>query len=45
MIPFERIDGAFSALPKEPVNFADEDKEYVRKVAAVNTMRLWFIGN
>lgn len=45
MIPFERLDGAFSALPEEPVNFADEDKEYVKKVAAVNTMRLWFNGN
>ena len=45
MIPFDRIDSAFSALPEKPVNFADEDKEHVKKVTAVNTMRLWFNGN
>ena len=45
MIPFERLDGAFSAFPEEPAPAVDEEKEYVKRVIAADTMRLWFIGN
>lgn len=45
MIPFEKLNGVFSALPDEPALVVDEDTEKLRKVAAVNTMRLWFNGN
>ena len=45
MIPFERLDGAFSALPEEPAPAVDEEKEFVKRVIAADTMRLWFIGN
>ncbi len=45
MIPFEKLNGVFTALPEEPVTEIDEETEKLRKVAAVNTMRLWFNGN
>ncbi|MCI7691909.1 MAG: hypothetical protein MSR67_05930 [Oscillospiraceae bacterium] len=45
MIPFEKLNGAFSALPEEPAPVVDENTEKLRNVAAVNTMRLWFNGN
>lgn len=45
MIPFERLGGAFSALPDESAPAVDEEKEYVKRVIAADTMRLWFIGN
>ena len=45
MIPFEKLNGAFSALPEEPALVVDENTEKLRNVAAVNTMRLWFNGN
>ena len=45
MIPFEKLNTVFTALPDEPAPDADEEKEFVNRVAAVNTMRLWFNGN
>ena len=45
MIPFEKLNGEFSALPEEPAPVVDENTEKLKKVAAVNTMRLWFNGN
>lgn len=45
MIPFEKLNGVFTALPEETVTEIDEETEKLRKVAAVNTMRLWFNGN
>lgn len=45
MIPFDKLNGAFSALPDEPAPDVDEEKEFVKRVIAADTMRLWFIGN
>ena len=45
MIPFEKLDGAFAALHYESAPAADEEKEFVRRVIAADTMRLWYIGN
>ncbi|MGN0669091.1 MAG: hypothetical protein ACI4JZ_00955 [Oscillospiraceae bacterium] len=45
MIPFDKLNGAFSALPDEPAPVVDEEKEKVKRIIAADTMRLWFIGN
>lgn len=45
MIPFDRLNTVFAALPDEPTPVVDEEKEYVKRVISADTMRLWFIGN
>ncbi len=45
MIPFDKLNTVFAALPDEPAPDVDEEKEKVKRIIAADTMRLWFIGN